>query len=99
MADAVALALGLVFICGIVFVAITVRNALLRADLPWKEDESPDGQGNILVRCVKHGESPVQIGPPIPVNQPDFENVIEERRIEADLKLAALNSRLRLGGR
>jgi hypothetical protein len=75
----------------VVVVLLVLAAARRRATAgPWQLEERSEG-GRVLVRAVRPGSAPLEVGA-VPFGDEDFELRIEEVRAEGRHKLAALNS-------
>lgn len=78
--------------------AAASRRARRLSETPWMvvDDEDDEGGQCRVVKVVKPGEPDYLIGAPIPLNLKawEFDEVLIERRLDAQAKADALNRRL-----
>lgn len=75
---------------------VAARRARKNEQCDWEVDDLDLPDGSTQVRLVKPGEHPKLIGPAVPATLPhwEFDEVLIERRLEAQGKADALNRRL-----
>lgn len=97
MSDVAALLLAIIIIVALVCLAAMVWNYNVRrraashiAKMPWKLEEHGTGAAWILL-CIRPGTQEQRVIANIPWEEPDFDNQVEEARINGEVKLHTLN--------